>query len=370
MSKTMTEQSPFTVTATVTPSDPEKGQYPHETVIAPSNVARDRILSTTTIFPDSPEGIPGVKPPEPLVNRLLQYRGRRAPTPQHPRYLTALYMDIKDVALFGDLYRAVLSWRGAVALLRLVLKQVLPGIAPILLSHIPLTNSVGSINVDVVSQKSTNAYLGSGIALLIAPMVEKVIFSGNWMELQPPPELSQEAGNHIKEAFVQITYILESLAGIVTSVVAAAFILGGASGPGPMLAVGIGALLSMLMALVFNVNANTTLIKMGIPSPDTYHVEESMVDEVLGSSKLHVQFSCAGAMGLAGLFTGALVAYLEYKNDQVDKSAWLINAYVPALADFFQLETALLQFSSAMHRSPKSFILVKADFARRYKMKW
>ncbi|KAG8998516.1 hypothetical protein FRB94_006861 [Tulasnella sp. JGI-2019a] len=336
----------------------------------PPNVARDRLLSTTTTFPDSPEDVPGVDVSHPLAHRFQKYRQRRAPTLHRPRYLTALCMDIQDVALFGDMYRAVLSWRGAVAPLRLVMKQVLPGVAPILLSKIPLTTSTGSINVDVVNQKGTSPYLGSGIALFIAPMIEKVIFNGNWMELEPPPGLSTTAQSHIREAFAQITEICESLAGIITTVIAAAFILGGASGPGPMLAVGIGALLAMLMALIFNVNVNTALIQMGIPSPDTYHVEESKIDEMLQSTALRVQFGCSGGMGLAGLFTGALVGYLEYHHDAVNKSAWLVNTYVPALSDFFQLETALLQFNSAMHQSPKSFILVKADFARQYKMKW
>lgn len=296
---------------------------------------------------------------------------------KHPTYIRQFGSDVKDVLVFSDdivaggIYRTFVSWRGFVAIWRLFLRQLLPGIAPILLSRIPLTSLTNPTNDDddVLSHPATRAYFAAGIAMFAAPLIERALFNGRWLDWQTPPGLSAMARDHIRQALQLIIGMGESLAGVVTSAVAAGFILGKEVGPGPMLAAGIGAVTAILLGIILNVTLNSQLHRLGIPHSNNHDVDEGTLDDVSEAWPVTLQFGCSGMIGLIGVSVGAVLAFIEFRSrSSAEKSAWLVITYIPAVGDLFVLATALLQFNLQMQQAVSVFIRVKADAFRRYSL--
>ncbi|KAG8851853.1 hypothetical protein FRB96_009037 [Tulasnella sp. 330] len=202
--------------------------------------------------------------------------------------------------------------------------------------------------------------------MISAPLVEKALFNKFYLDWKTPAGLSRAARRHIIVALALVIQIVGSLVGMITASTAAGIIIGKQSGLGPIVSPAGGAVLAIFLGAVSNVNANTMLRRQGIPPADTYDVDEDALDGVMDCVAIQVQFAISGAVGLIGVLVGAVVAWVEYKEDSVAKSSWLVHTYIPVVGDFYIPANALLQFNLQMYQAPKAFLLVKADFARRH----
>jgi hypothetical protein len=318
-----------------------------------------------------PAAVVGAPPPAPLqplsaVNRLAKVAY------DYTLALPIQYAQSTNQVLWrGHTGDALRTAEGALEACRFLLRASLPTTGATLLSKISLdaiiTNNHTCSFVDLLKKGSgSRSDLIAGNVLLMTPLIDQVFFQ--WREPNfaqdltrgnPPVPLTQAHKARVNEAARSFFSQIETLSSIASSAIGANYILGLKSGNGPVAFTTVGTGLNLLIAMAVHLDMNQELLARNTAEALTVGNIQPEQDFREIRTATRIAGGVAGVLGLGGAVGAAVIALFNPPEGE-DRTKWMVESYLPALACLYQLASCLLEFTKQVRRSPELYIRAQA----------